>query len=96
MPQLLVENDKVDWTMAAIQVRAFFKEALKEPQEVDPNNRHEQKLRLGKAFNNVYSLLVEMCIPNKTAMLQVRNHSTSDLDECPNNVGRKIHARTHG
>ena len=41
MPQLSTENDKVDWTMVAIQVRAFFKrypgyqEALKEPQEAE-------------------------------------------------------------
>ena len=67
MPQLSADNDKVDWTMVAIQVRAFFKrypgyqEALKEPQEAHPDNRPEQKLRLvGEAYNNVYSLLVEM------------------------------------
>ena len=99
MPQLSAENDKVDWTLVAIQVRAFFKrypgyqEALKEPQEVDPDNRQEQKLRLGEAYNNVYSLLVEMCTPNETAMLQVRNHSTSDPDECPNNLWKMLEAR---
>ena len=66
---------------------------MKEPQEADPNDRPEQKMRLGEAYNNVYSLLVEMCTPNENAMSQVQYHSTSDPDECPNNLWKMLEAR---
>ena len=86
VPLLSAVDDEVDWTMVAIELRAFLKrfegyeEALFETQLVDENARAEQKKRLGKdnALNIVYSYLVEMCTPNKTAMLQVREHATTD------------------
>ena len=76
--------------MVAIELRAFlqhfegYEEALFETQLVDLNARAE---RLGKnnALNIVYSYLVEMCTPNKTAMLQVREHATTDADFYANN-----------
>ena len=82
IPLLSALDDEVDWTMLEIEVRAFlmrcegYEEALFEPQEVEANARVEQKKRLNKnnALNTVYSYLVEMCGPNKTAMLQVREH----------------------
>ena len=88
VPLLSAVDDEVDWTMVAIELRAFLKrfegyeEALFENQLVDENARAEQKKRLGKnnALNIVYSYLVEMCIPNKTAMLPVREHATTDVD----------------
>ncbi len=75
MPQLSEENDKVDWTMVLIQVRAFlrnfsgYEEALKEPLQTDPEVKRKQKLRLGEVYKIVYYLLVEMCTSNETAML---------------------------
>jgi hypothetical protein len=80
IPLLSASDDEVDWTMVKIEVRAFlmrsegYEEALLEPQEVEANACIEQKKRLNKnnALNTVYCYLVEMCSPNKTAMLQVR------------------------
>ncbi len=48
---------------------------------------------LGQAHRTVNSLLVEMCGPNKTAMLQVRAHAISDPTKNPNNLWRMIENR---
>ena len=62
---------------------------MKEKQAEDPEERAAQVEALGQAHMTVYSLLVEMCGPNKTAMLQVRAHAISDLTKNPNNLWRK-------
>ena len=100
IPPLSASDDEVDWTMVEIEVRAFlmrsegYEEALFEPQEVEQNARIEQKKRLNKnnAFNTVYSYLVEMCGPNKTAMLQVREHATAG-DRYPLNLWKMLETR---
>ena len=65
-----------------------FTEALFEAQMVDVAARAEKKRRLSKnnALNSVYSYLVEMCTPNVTAMLQVREHASSDSELYTNNL----------
>ena len=101
VPLLSALDDEVDWTMVAIELRAFLKrfegyeEALFESQLVDLNARAEQKRRLGKnnALNVVYSYLVEMCAPNKTAMLQVREHATTDPEFYANNLWKMLELR---
>ena len=101
VPLLSAQDDEVDWTMVAIEMRAFLKrfegyeEALFEPQSVDLNARAEQKRRLGKnnALNVVYSYLVEMCAPNKTARLQVREHATTDPEFNANNFWKMLETR---
>ena len=101
VPLLSAVDDEVDWTMVAIELRAFLKrfegyeEALFETQLEDVNARAEQKRRLGKnnALNIVYSYLVEMCTPNKTAMLQVREHATTDVDFYANNLWKMLETR---
>jgi len=100
VPLLSALDDEVDWTMVGIEVSAFlmrwegYEEALFEPQEVEVNARAEQKKRLNKnnALNTVYSFLVEMCSPNKTAMLQVREHATSG-DRYANNLWKMLETR---
>jgi hypothetical protein len=101
VPLLSAVDDEVDWTMVAIEMRAFlmrfegYTEALFESQLVDLNARAEQKRRLGKnnALHVVYSYLVEMCAPNKTAMLQVREHATSDPEFYANNLWKMLEIR---
>jgi len=87
--------------MVGIEVRAFimrwegYEEALLEPQEVQPNARAEKKRRFGKnnALKTVYSYLVEMCAPNKTALLQVRENATTDSDLDANNLWKMLELR---
>ena len=69
-----------------------YTEALFEAQLVDVAARHEQKKRLSKnnALNSVYSYLVEMCFPNNTAMLQVREHASSDPELYANNLWKML------
>ena len=94
VPLLSALDDEVDWTMVAIEMRAFlmrfegYEEALFERQLEDVNARAEQKRRLGKnnALKIVYSYLVEMCAPNKTAMFQVREHASTDPEFYANNL----------
>ena len=77
MPKLPGEDDKVDWVRTTIEVKAYLKrfvgyvKVLLEPQPDDPNERSAHAESMGQAFNTVYSLLVEMCGPNETAMRQV-------------------------
>ena len=85
MPKLPAEDDSVDWVMTGIEVNAYlsrfpesYVQALKEVQSKDPDERAAQIEALGQVHKTVYSLLVEMCGPNKTAMLQVRAHAISD------------------
>ena len=87
MPKLQAEDDKVDWVMTAIEVNAFLSrnlvsyiKALEEIPSDDPDERAAQIKALGQVHRTVYSLLVEMCGPNKTAMLQVRAHAISESD----------------
>ena len=69
--------------MGSIEVNAYlnsrypvsYVKALEEEQSDDPDERAAQVEALGQAHRTVYSLLVEMCGPNKTAMLQVRTHA---------------------
>lgn len=72
-----------------------FEEALFEPREVEPEARAEQKRRLGRnnALKTVYSYLVEMCAPNKTALLQVRENATTDSDLDANNLWKMLELR---
>ena len=72
-----------------------FEEALFERQFEDVNARAEQKRRLGKnnALKIVYSYLVEMCAPNKTAMLQVREHASTDPEFYANNLWIMLETR---
>ena len=62
---------------------------------VDLNARAEQKKRLGKnnALDVVYSYLVEMCALNPTAMLQVREYVTTDVEFNANNVWKMLETR---
>ncbi len=101
VPLLSAVDDEVDWTMVAIEMRAFlmhfegYTEALFESLLVDANARAELKRRLGKnnALNVVYFYLVEMCAANKTAMLQVREHSTTDPEFYANNLWKMLQLR---
>ena len=100
MPKLPAEDDKVDWVMTKIEVNAYFNrhpmsyvKALEEVQSADPDERAAQVEALGQAHRTVYSLVVEMCGPNKTAMLQVRAHAISDSTLNPNNLWRMIEKR---
>ena len=100
MPKLPAEDDKVDWVMTGIEVNAYlsrypvsYVKALEEEQSDDPDKRAAQIEALGQAHRTVYSLLVEMCGPNKTAMLQVRAHAISDSTKNPNNLWRMIEKR---
>ena len=70
-----------------------YVKALEEEQSEDPDERAAQIEALGQAHRTVYSLLVEMCGPNKTAMLQVRAHAISDPNKNPNNLWRMIENR---
>ena len=64
--------------MVAIEMRAFLMRF----------EGYEQKRRLGRniALKIVYSYLVEMCAPNKTATLQVREHASNDPEFYANNL----------
>ena len=100
MPKLPADDDKVDWVMTGIEVNAYlsryppsFVKALEEEQSDDPDERVAQVDALGQAHRTVYSLLVEMCGPNKTAMLQVRAHAISDSTKNPNNLWNMIEKR---
>ncbi len=55
----------------------------------------QQKRRLSKnnALNSVYSYLVEMCTPKVTAMLQVREHASSDPESYVNNLWKMLELR---
>ena len=100
MPKLPAEDDKVDWVMTGIEVNAYlsrhpvsYVRALEELQSDDPVDRAAQVEALGQAHRTVYSLVVEMCGLNKTAMLQVRAHAISDPTKNPNNLWRMIEKR---
>ena len=101
VPLLPTSDDDVDWTIVAIEMRAFLmrfeghEEALFEAQLKDVHARAEQKRRLSKnnALKVVYSYLVEMCSPNKTAMLQVREHATNDPEFYANNLWKMLEVR---
>ena len=86
--------------MTGIEVNAYlsryppsYVKALEEEQSDDADERAAQVDALGQAHRTVYSLLVEMCGPNKTAMLQVRAHAISDSTKNPNNLWRMIEKR---
>ena len=81
--------------MVAIELRAFLKRFEGYEEVVDLNARAEQKKRLGKnnSLNIIYSYLVEMCTPNKTAMLQVREHATTDVDFYAINLWKMLETR---
>ena len=98
--KISTEDDKVDWVMTGIEVNAYlsrfpesYVQALKEVQSKDPDERAAQIEALGQVYRTVYSLLVEMCGPNTTAMLQVRAHAISDSTLNPNNLWRMIEDR---
>ena len=100
MPKLPVEDDDVDWVMTGIEVNAYlsrypssYAKALEEEPAEDDEGRAAQVEALGQAYRTVYSLLVEMCGLNKTAMLQVRAHAISDPTKNPNNLWRMIENR---
>ena len=103
VPLLSAKDDEVDWTMVAIEMRAFlmrfegYGAALFETPLEDSNARAEQKKRLGKnnALDIVYSYVVEMCAPNPTAMLQVREHATTDPEFSANNLWRMLEAKIY-
>ena len=59
---------------------------LLEPQPDDPNERTAYAEAMGQAFNTVYSLLVEMCLTNETAMRQVFDHALVDEDQYPSTL----------
>ena len=51
---------------------------------------------MGQAFNTVYSLLVEMCGPNETAMRQVFDHALVDPDQYSSTLWGMLEVRfTH-
>jgi len=74
MPKLPANDDKVDWVRNTIEVKAYFKrfvgyvKVLLEPPPDDPEEKTVHAESMEQAFNTVYSLLVEMCGPNETAM----------------------------
>ena len=81
MPKLPAEDDKVDWMRTTVEVKAYFKrfigfvKVLLELPHEDPEDRPANIESLGQAFNTVYLLVVEMCIPYETAMRQVYDHA---------------------
>ena len=85
IPKLPADDDKVDWVRTTIEVRAFLKrypgfiKVLVEPQPDDLNERTAHAESMGQPFNTVYSMLVEMCGPNETAMRQVFDHALIDV-----------------
>ena len=99
MPKLPGEDDKVDWVRTTIEVKAYLKrfvgyvKVLLEPQPVDPNERAAHAESMGQAFNTVYSLLVEMCGPNETAMRQVFDHALVDPDQYPSTLWGMLEVR---
>ena len=100
MPKFPAEDDSVYWIMTGIEVNAYlsrypasYVKALEELQAEDIDERAAQVEALGQAHRTVYSLLVEMCGPNKTTMLQVRAHAISDSTKNPNNLWRMIEKR---
>ena len=100
MPKLPVEDEDVEWVMMGIEVYAYlsryptnYVKALEEEPAEDDEERAAQVEALGQAHRTVYSLLVEMCGPNKTAMLQVRAHAISDPTKNSNNLLRMIENR---
>ena len=74
MPKLPAEDEKVDWVRNTVEVKAYFKrfvgyvKVLLEPPPEDPEDRPAHIESLEQSFNTVYSLVVEMCTPNETAM----------------------------
>ena len=74
---------------------------LLEPQPDDPDERATHVESMGQPFNTFYSLLVEMCRPNETAMRQVFDHALVDADQYPSTlcmeyVGGEIYASVTG
>ena len=92
MPKLPAEDDKVDWMRTTVEVKAYFRrfigfvKALLELPPEDPEDRPAHIESLGQAFNTVYSLVVEMCMPNETAMRQVYDHAQVDPDQYPSTL----------
>ena len=92
MPKLPGDDDKVDWVRITIEVKAYFKrfvgyvKVLLEPLPDDPDERAAHAESMGQAFNTVYSLLVEMCGPNETAMRQVFDHALVGVDQYPSTL----------
>ena len=99
MPKLPGDDDKVDWVRTTIEVKAYFKrfvgyvKVLLEPQPDDPDERAAHAESMGQAFNTVYSLLVEMCGPNETAMRQVFDHALVDVDPYPSTLWNMLEVR---
>ena len=89
IPKLPADDDKADWVRTTIEVKAFLKgyvgfiKVLIEPQPDDPNENRAYAEAMGQPFNSVYSMLVEMCGPNETAMRQVYEHASGDVDHYP-------------
>ena len=99
MPKLPGDDGKVDWVRTTIEVKAYFKrfvgyvKVLLEPQPDDPDERAPHAESMGQAFNTVYSLLVEMCGPNETAMRQVFDHALVDVDQYPSTLWNMLEVR---
>ena len=66
---------------------------LLEPPPDDPDDRTAHIESMGQAFNTVYSLLVEMCGPNETAMRQVFDHALVDVDQYPSTLWNMLEVR---
>ena len=99
MPKLPADDEKVDWPRITIKVRAYFKrfvgyvKVLFEPQPDDPDDRAAHVESMGQPFNTVYSLLVEMCGPNETAMRQIFKHALVDADQYPSTLWSMLEVR---
>ena len=100
VPMLSSDNKKVDWFMQTIKMTAFFKERagaeavwkLKVPGGTAAQTLAFKKLH--EVLNNFcFSVLVEMCNDNETAMMQVRSLFVSDPDHWANSVWVALETR---
>ena len=60
---------------------------------IQPDGREAHVESMGQPFNTVYSLLVEMCGPNETAMRQVFDHALVDADQYPSTLWSMLEVR---
>ena len=100
VPMLSSDNKKVDWFMQTIKMTAFFKRRagaeavwkLKVPAGTAAQTLAFKKLH--EVLNNFcFSVLVEMCNDNETAMMQVRSLFVSDPDHWANSLWVALETR---